>query len=134
MDTVQQVIVIRTKYPDGANGLRKIRSGKIISQACHASMAWLSNRITAAQELPPIFSAEEKEWLIGKFTKICVYVETEDELLYVYKQSQGAGLTTYLIQDSGLTEFNNIPTNTAIGIGPHVKSKLDPITGHLPLY
>ena len=38
-----------------------------------------------------------------------------------------------LIQDAGLTEFNGIPTYTALSIGPEFEETLDPHTKHLPL-
>ena len=74
-NAVKQIIVIRTKYPDNNGGFRKLRTGKLISQACHASMAFLTNRIRNA-EFGSVnadninFSAEEKLWINGIFTKV----------------------------------------------------------------
>jgi PTH2 family peptidyl-tRNA hydrolase len=131
MENVKQILVVRTKYPDNNGGFRKLRTGKLIAQACHASMAFISNLIR--ENNISNLTEEQKYWLNNSFTKICVYVETEEELLEVYKNAQEAQLTSYLITDNGYTEFNNIPTNTVVGIGPHAEDKLKPITGHLPL-
>lgn len=134
---VKQVIVVRTKYqvndlnhPEISKSFRKLRTGKLISQAAHASMAFLTNKI---KNNNLDLTDEQKLWIEGIFTKICCYVETEDELLNIYKLAKDAGLTVELIEDCGLTEFNNIPTKTALAIGPHYSEKIDPITGHLPL-
>lgn len=138
-NAVKQIIVIRTKYPDNNGGFRKLRTGKLISQACHASMAFLTNRIRNA-EFGSVnadninFSAEEKLWIDGIFTKVCVYVETEEELLQVFENAKSLGLTAHLITDNGLTEFNRVPTNTVVAIGPHFSEKFESVTGHLPLY
>lgn len=131
MENVKQILVVRTKYPDNNGGFRKLRTGKLIAQACHASMAFISNLIR--ENNISNLTEEQRYWLNNSFTKICVYVETEEELLEVYKNAQEAKLTSYLITDNGYTEFNNIPTNTVVGIGPHTEDKLKPITGHLPL-
>ena len=130
MNSVKQVIVVRTKYPDNNGGLRKLRTGKLISQAAHASMAFLTNHIRNNNSN---LTEEQKIWVEGIFTKICCYVESEDELLNIYNLAKDAGLTVELIEDRGLTEFNNIPTKTALAIGPHYSEKIDPITGNLPL-
>lgn len=131
--SVKQIIVIRTKYPDNNGGFRKLRTGKIISQACHASMVFLTDKIRKSNSNIEL-TEEEKLWVEGLFTKVCVYVETEEELIQVYENAKAVGLTANLITDSGLTEFNNTPTNTVVGIGPHFSYKFEGITTHLPLY
>jgi PTH2 family peptidyl-tRNA hydrolase len=72
-------------------------------------------------------------WLLGRFTKICVSVNSEDELLAIHEKSLAAGVLTSLILDSGVTEFGGVPTNTAVAVGPDHASKVDAITGELPL-
>ena len=149
MENVKQFIVMRTKYPDGNGGLKKIRTGKMIAQGSHASMAWLSRRVTGINDVcigdkqiknkevdysKMKFTDEEWAWLTNRFTKVCLYVETEEELLDVYNQAKEAGLNVHLITDSGFTEFNNVPTKTCLGIGPHEAFKIDAITGKLPLF
>ena len=71
-------------------------------------------------------------WLNGIFTKICLSVDSEEELLKIYN-SIPTEIPSVLITDSGLTEFNGVPTNTCIGIGPWDSDEIDKITGHLKL-
>lgn len=135
MDNIKQVIVVRTKYPDNNGGFRKLRTGKLIAQAAHASMAFLTNKIRNkdANSRSLELTEEECKWIDGIFTKICVYVETEEELLHIFENAKKSGLTSYLMTDNGLTEFNGVPTHTAVAIGPHFSEKLNEVTGHLPL-
>jgi peptidyl-tRNA hydrolase, PTH2 family len=130
MENVRQILVMRTRYPDPATGgTRKLRQGKLIAQGAHAAMAFLSQHFREGQSL----NAEERAWIEGKFTKICVGVETEEELLAVFEAAKDAGLTVHLITDAGDTEFHGVPTRTCLAVGPHAAEKLAPITGHLTL-
>ncbi|QQM15226.1 peptidyl tRNA hydrolase [Mycobacterium phage Pound] len=113
---MKQMIVMRTDL-----GMRK---GKMIAQGAHASLAVVVNNAPD----PRI-----DEWLAGAFTKICVRVESEMELLDIYEKAKSTGLLTELITDNGLTEFNGVPTRTCIAIGPDTAENLAPITGHLRL-
>lgn len=126
---VKQVIVMRTKYPDGNGGTMKLRTGKLIAQGSHASMAFLVKKASTNQSL----SDEEHFWIYDSFKKICLYVETENELLDLYQKAKDAKLTVELITDSGKTEFHGIPTNTCLAIGPHESNLIDPLTKNLPL-
>ncbi len=72
-------------------------------------------------------------WVNGQFTKVCVGVETEDELIAIYQTAWISGLPCSLIYDSGLTEFGGVSTATAVAIGPAPAEKIDPITGALKL-
>lgn len=126
---IKQVIVLRTKYEKDGKPF-KPRSGKMMAQACHASMKFFAMKLK--NETP--LSEVEKEWLIHqKFTKIILKVETEEELFTLGNLTNEAGLTSYLVEDCGETEFDG-PTFTAIGIGPDEAEKIDPITKHLKLY
>lgn len=145
---VKQVIVMRKKFPIEENGqivMRKLRTGKMVAQGAHASMAVILNAMRTHVVDGPyphtdsyIFgmqnmSPEWEMWIKGTFTKVCVGVETEEELLALYQQAKEAGLPCALITDSGFTEFNRVPTNTCIAIGPAESSKIDAITGNLEL-
>lgn len=113
---MKQIIVMRKDL-----GMRK---GKMIAQGAHASLkATLENL-----EHPKV-----KEWLSGKFTKICVSVDSEQELFDVYNNAVQNGLIAALIIDAGLTEFDGVPTFTCIAVGPATTEELEPITGHLKL-
>lgn len=74
-----------------------------------------------------------QQWLQESFTKICVRVESEEELLQLHEKADEAGLLCSLIQDSGLTEFGGIPTYTCVAIGPAWAEDVDKITGELRL-
>lgn len=128
MSETKQVIVIRKDL--------NMRKGKIAAQACHASWATLLNRghihegsLTLTIPLEPDMLA----WFQVLFKKVCVYVESEAALIEVYELARAKGLPCCLIKDAGLTEFGGVATYTAVGIGPALSEKIDPITGHLPL-
>lgn len=129
----KQVIVLR-------RGDINMRMGKAAAQAAHASMATLTRgpgtvirEVDGKHELVVPLDEEAYAWLTGRFRKICVYVKSEAELLDVYQKALDAGLRVALIQDSGFTEFNGVPTYTAVAIGPHTNEKIDQITKKLPL-
>ena len=73
------------------------------------------------------------EWLKVLFTKICVSVDSEDALLATAKKADDARIPNALIQDSGKTEFDGVPTYTCLAIGPDDADKIDKINGELPL-
>lgn len=136
--TVKQVLVVRTKYPDGKGGTRKLRTGKLVAQGAHAAMAVLLHRFTRTETgwvCTPAPNELEyfRQWVDGIFRKICVGVDTEEQLLAIHTQARAAGLPCSLIQDSGLTEFDGVPTYTVVGIGPWDSVEIDKITGALPL-
>lgn len=129
MNSTKQVIVMRRKFPDGKGGVFSPRTGKLIAQACHASIAFLSRRINSGEKLTKAM----EEWLAGSFAKICLYVDTEEELLEIYQKSKNAGLEVHLVTDSGRTEFAGILTHTCLAIGPDENEKIDKITNNLKL-
>lgn len=138
MSNVKQVIVMRKDL-----GMRK---GKMVAQGAHASLGallTLFDKIKYTRDIDQstnyIYECRFGEnsilsdWLNGVFTKICVCVNSEEELLDIYKKAQDAGIPCKLITDSGLTEFNGVPTNTCVGIGPYTSDEIDKITGRLQL-
>jgi PTH2 family peptidyl-tRNA hydrolase len=118
-DKPKQIICIRRDL--------HMRRGKEIAQGCHASQ--LATEMAAQMNSPAY-----QEWMEGAFTKICVVVQSETELVALAKQAEEAGLPHGLIMDSGRTEFGGVPTRTALGIGPAYNRDLEPITGNLKLY
>jgi PTH2 family peptidyl-tRNA hydrolase len=143
LDT-KQVIVMRKDL--------NMRKGKIAAQAAHASLAVFFERMNH-----PYFIDEEEaaqseyydkpcyqyiadltpamhHWKENSFTKVCVYVNSEEELREVLENAEKAGLPTSLITDNGTTEFGGVKTVTCGAIGPAKVEDIDPITGHLPLY
>ncbi len=131
----KQALVLRVKYPDGNGGTRKVRAGKLVAQACHASMQFLLVRLPLDSPVyAPAFSEAQEDWMGGDFTKVVTQVDTEEELLTLKAQAEAAGLEAHLITDLGKTEFGGVSTVTALAIGPDEAEKVDAITGHLKLY
>lgn len=129
--TSKQVLVMK-KFPKGRN----LRTGKYVAQGAHASLApILSTGIISNNSLIiPLDNSFVREWLTSNFRKITTYVETDEELIALYDKAISMGVLTSLIKDSGLTEFNGVPTLTAVGIGPDSEDIINQITGHLPLF
>ncbi len=157
-DSIKQVIVMRTRYPDGKGGFFKPRTGKLIAQGAHASMAVLlrpqwsalgyvveeTSPVDALVRLGPAPDQEPevylvgttpdmREWLQGSFTKVCVQVDSEEELRQIVAAAEAAKLPVALIEDLGRTEFHGVKTATCCAIGPAKAHDIDPITGHLRL-
>ena len=133
---VKQVIVIRKDL--------KMRRGKEIAQGAHASMAFITKRmskwVAQGYENPPgadtlaHFSRAEYEWITGSFRKVTCQVNSEAELMNVHIRAKAAGLEVNVITDAGMTEFHGEPTVTALAIGPDYDDRIDPVTGELELY
>ena len=120
MKEPKQIIVMRKDL--------NMRKGKMVAQGAHASMAAILQSNKEIKKTPAL-----EEWLNGRFTKICVSVNSEEELLTVYNQAKEAGIICSLITDAGLTEFNGVPTITCAAIGPDYPEEIDPITKDLKL-
>lgn len=127
----KQVLVMK-KFPKDRN----MRTGKYCSQSAHASLGALLSlgKYTGDELIIPLSNPFVRDWLLGRFTKITTYVETDDELIALHDAAKAAGLACSLIQDAGLTEFNGVPTLTAVGIGPADEELINKITGHLKLF
>ena len=128
-EDIKQVIVIRTDL--------KMRRGKECAQAAHASMAFITRRLSfpgGGPEARALFSPPEVTWLTTRFRKVTLQVDSEEELLDVYERAGAAGLVVHLITDAGLTEFGGEPTMTCLAVGPDYDAKIDAVTGDLRLY
>jgi PTH2 family peptidyl-tRNA hydrolase len=128
-DGIKQVIVIRKDL--------KMRRGKECAQAAHASMAFITRRLSfpgGGPEARALFSPPEVIWLTTRFRKVTLQVDSEEELLDVFQRAETAGLVVHLITDAGLTEFGGEPTRTCLAIGPDYDSEIDAVTGDLRLY
>ncbi len=127
----KQVIVMK-KFPKSRN----MRTGKYIAQGAHASLGAVLS-IAKNEDRGLLISLDNpyvNAWLTGRFKKVTVYVETDEELVHVYNAAKEAGLPASLIKDAGLTEFDGVPTLTAVGVGPGNPELIDKITGGLPLF
>ena len=129
---VKQVIILRKDL--------NMRKGKMVAQGAHASMAVLLNQGSMQKDTGHNdgrytikMNEDMQEWLEGSFAKICVSVNSEEELLLMYSKAGNAGLPCSLIKDIGFTEFNGKETLTAVAIGPAQATEIDKITGELKL-
>ncbi len=130
----KQVIVI--------NRALKMSRGKENAQCCHASMSFFARNLRESLVdgcfITERFTIEElgeiDHWLNHSFRKICVYVDSEEELVAIHEKALEAGLISHMIIDNGVTEFNNVPTRTVVALGPHKNGKFIGITDHLKLY
>lgn len=141
---IKQIIVVREDL--------NMSRGKLASQVAHASMKSLVDAMQRV-DLPEMIETEDgldevkrpslvldldsdkelKAWLEGSFTKIVVYVKSEEKLMNLYNKVKSAGLRASLIIDNGTTEFGGVKTKTCIAIGPHDAERIDPFTKKYPL-
>ena len=127
MQTAKQVIVMRKDL-----GMRK---GKMIAQGAHASLKIFLDRGALGADGGYAFTTTPAmaAWLGGRFTKVCVSVDSEAALDAIVEQARVAGVPCALIVDAGATEFHGVPTKTCCAIGPAWTDEVDAITGALPL-
>lgn len=127
---IKQVIVMRKDL--------KMRKGKMIAQGAHASLKVFLDRANLFLNSPSKtvmsidITPEMRTWLNSSFTKIVVYVNSEEELLSLHDKAKENGLPVALIKDLGFTEFKE-PTYTCFAVEPADAKAIDKITGHLPL-
>ena len=147
----KQVIVFRKDLLKGPNAIRK---GKFGAQVAHASLAALLKFFNIYKQEPiklGVFGDIEPrqthynysvtfgentvldDWLNGKFTKVVVSVDSDEELIALNKALDETYIPHALMTDAGLTEFHGVPTNTCLGIGPYTAEEIDKFTGNLPL-
>lgn len=118
----------------------KMRKGKIAAQASHAAVEAVLKAILnegRAGQLRTTPEGQESpltDWFRYGMAKICVYVDSEEELLELNRRAGEAGVTTALIRDAGMTEFHGQPTYTALAFEPLAAERADELTGGLPLY
>jgi len=111
-----------------------MRKGKMIAQGAHASLAVLLERGRIAEGRFALDLDEPTAaWLGGRFTKVCVSVESEEALDAIVTRARAAGVPCALIVDAGVTEFRGVPTKTCCAVGPGWLEDVDAITGALPL-
>ena len=126
-----------------------MRKGKIAAQASHASVEAVLKAIVkenragqlrtdpegyAYLDAPEGQESPLTDWFRYGMAKICVYVDSEEELLALDQKAREADVTTALILDAGFTEFHGQPTYTALAFEPLEAERADELTGGLPLY
>lgn len=124
-----------------------MRKGKIAAQAGHACVEAILAALARDGRLSDIVYENGQvslkptqtespltEWFSEGEAKICVYVNSLEELLEINDKIKKAGLISALIQDAGCTEFHGVPTFTCLAAEPAAPDVIDPITGGLPLF
>lgn len=131
---VKQVIVMRKDL--------NMRKGKMIAQGSHASVDALLSLFSCTEAdgkttftLTYGDDSPLAEWLNGLYAKICLYVNSEEELVSLYQriQDENPEIPVSMIVDAGLTEFHGQETKTYIGIGPWWADEIDVFTSDLKL-
>jgi peptidyl-tRNA hydrolase, PTH2 family len=135
MMQTKQVIILRKDL--------NMRKGKMVAQGAHASLLAIlscAKQTTFSGALGDGSGtwtlkapAAMTEWINGQHTKICVSVNSEQELEALYERAKANGIPCAMVTDAGHTEFNGVPTKTAVAIGPAKVDAVDEITGKLPL-
>lgn len=132
---VKQIIVMRKDL--------NMRKGKIAAQAGHAVLSVIFKKLNMLDQFfwsieqdKIVFEGDEvlDDWFTNSYTKICLYVNSEQELLDLKEKADSLGFVTSLIKDNGTTEFNGVPTYTCIAFEPLPAEKIDILTKDLPLY
>lgn len=74
------------------------------------------------------------DWFEAGVAKVCVYVDSEEELLDLAARGRELGFAVALVRDSGRTEFHGEATYTCLAFEPLHPEQIDPLTGELPLF
>lgn len=123
----------------------KMRKGKIAAQAGHACVTAIlkalqrdgllscihieeNGAITLPEDLPETPLAA---WFTRGEAKICVYVDSEEELLALDREAKERGILSALICDAGMTEFHGEPTFTCLALEPLPAERADELTGKI---
>ena len=131
-----------------------MRKGKIAAQAGHACVEAVLMALSREgrlrdvrvnedeswvylEERKRLFSSTQtalSDWFAAGVAKVCVYVDSEEELLELAAKGREQGFAVALIRDAGHTEFHGEPTYTCLAFEPLYPDQIDPLTGELPLY
>lgn len=103
-------------------------TGKTSSQAGHAYLGAFTNANANLQQ------AYHSEFPQSPGTKVCLAAKNLDQLLRAKEEAEAAGISAYLVTDSGCSNFfNGEPTVTALGLGPASKDQIKQITKRFQL-
>lgn len=97
-----------------------VSQGKMIAQACHASLGAYKKSESGPRE----------DWERQGQKKIVLWVKGEEEIFDRIERAKGIGISCQLVKDAGKTELSPA-TVTAAGLGPAQDESLDKVTGDL---
>lgn len=126
----------------------KMRKGKIAAQAGHACIDAVLQALKKEDRMNDLTRTPEgmmlnmtdkpdsplSEWFNNGCTKVCVYVDSEEELLEIARKAEERGIIAAVITDWGLTEFHGEHTKTCLALEPLPAEIANELTGELPLY
>jgi PTH2 family peptidyl-tRNA hydrolase len=128
----------------------KMRKGKVAAQAGHACVEATLMALAREGRLDQVRVTPDQgwvylddgdgeptpltEWFDAGVAKICVYVDSEAELLDLAARGREQGFAVALVRDAGHTEFHGEPTYTCLAFEPLSAEQVDPLTGDLPLF
>ena len=126
----------------------KMRKGKIAAQAGHACIDAVLQALKKEDRMNDLTRMPEgmmlnmtdkpdsplSEWFNNGCTKVCVYVDSEEELLEIARKAEERGIIAAVITDWGLTEFHGEHTKTCLALEPLPAEIANELTGELPLY
>jgi PTH2 family peptidyl-tRNA hydrolase len=117
------VSVVQTKLVLVVRADLGMGRGKIAAQAAHAAVA---------AALAAIGTADFRAWLRDGQPKVVLRVADEEQLAAIAVQASGVSLPVQVIHDAGRTQVAE-GTPTCCAIGPAQDSRIDAVTGNLPL-
>ncbi|DBA04977.1 TPA: hypothetical protein N0F65_006979 [Lagenidium giganteum] len=103
----------------------KMGKGKIAAQCCHATLGAYKR---AVKKTPNAVKAWE---MMGQ-AKVCLKVDSEEEMLELAQAASVNGLINYVVIDAGRTQIAP-DSKTVLGIGPAPIEAINAVTGHLKL-
>ena len=126
----------------------KMRKGKIAAQAGHACIDAILMALSKEGRLNDFETTNDgialrdtdkpttplSDWFKYGCAKICVYVDSEEELMNIADKAKEKGIIAAVITDAGMTEFHGVPTKTCLALEPLPAEVADELTGDLPLY
>lgn len=110
----------------------KMRKGKIAAQAGHACIEAVLMALAKEDRMADLVLTSEgmllrdggkpstplSDWFQYGCAKVCVYVNSEEELLAIAGKAEEKGILAAVITDAGMTEFHGIPTKTCLALEP----------------
>ncbi|GLD93574.1 hypothetical protein PINS_up002166 [Pythium insidiosum] len=103
----------------------KMGKGKIAAQCCHATLGAYKR---AVKRTPNAVKAWE---MLGQ-AKVCLKVDSEEEMMSLAEAATACGLINYVVVDAGRTQIAP-DSKTVLGIGPAPIDAINEVTGHLKL-
>jgi peptidyl-tRNA hydrolase, PTH2 family len=113
----KQVIAVRTDL--------KMGKGKLAVQVAHAA-------VSSAEQTRRREPKWLQSWFVQNQRKICVKVQSEQDLRTIKSSLDEGGIPNAIIEDAGLTQLEP-GTTTCLGIGPCPEDLVDRYTGELKL-